>query len=142
MRITDIFLISFFAVLFIFFSNNNIDITPEEVRNNLTSIDETLFNITENTIRYTNLYEEEPTVKNVVFNIAHGFVYGIVVDINTMLPIAVETAGGKYAATIMKFVLLYIVIMLIVSLPRIVTMVIALAFFISEKRKSKTKFYQ
>ena len=135
------FIILIFTILFVFFSTPT-DVTTEEIRNNLSNINEVLFNITENIIPYTNLYEKEPTVKDVVFNIAHGIGYGVIVDVNTALPLAIETAGGRYAVMIIKFVILYIIIMLIFSLPRIITMIIVFVFFIKEKKKSKTKFWQ
>ncbi len=130
-----------FTLLFVAFSNTNA-VNPEDVRHNLTDMNDGLFNLTTETITYTNLYEEEPTVRNVVYNIMHGIIYGVVVEVNTLLPIAIETAGGTYAVTIMKFVILYIILILIFSLPRIITMILAFVFFIKEKRKGKTRFWE
>ena len=135
------FIILLFTILFLFFSNNT-DVTTKEIRTNISTVNEATFNITEEIVTYTNLYEEEPTVRNVVFNIAHGIAYGVIVEINTILPIVVETAGGKYASTIMKFIILYLIIMFIFFIPRFITMVIALVFFIREKRKGKTRFWE
>ncbi len=142
MRIAVPFILLMFTAFFVVFSNAGVEINPADVRHNLTTINDILFNLTTETIQYTNLYEEEPTFSNVLYNIAHGIMYGITVELNTMMPIAIETAGGRYAATIFKFVIWWVVLMLVFSLPRIVTMIIALVFFIKEKKKSKTKFYQ
>ena len=134
------FVIIIFTVLFIYYSAEGKQKTPEELLNNMT-IHETTFNLTENVLGYTNLYEEEITMKRVVFNIAHPILYSAIVEINTLIPLAVYVASGSYTTLLMKLILLWILLQLFFLIPQIIKASIAIYFFIKEKKRTKEKWW-
>ncbi len=141
MRIVNWFIIIIFTTLFLYYSTDDvIKKEPKEILNNMT-IHEALFNITRNTVSYTNLYEEDITMKRVMFNIAHPIIYGIVVEINTIIPLAMYIASGSYANLLMKIILLYLLVLTIFLIPNFLKAFIALYFFIKEKKRTKEKWW-
>jgi len=129
-----------FITMHIYYSNATTPRGPEEILSNL-SIQDRLFNITENTIPYTNLYAEEPTLTNVMFNVVHGMFYGIVVEMNTLIPVSVHIASGQYSSLLFKLILAYVCLYLLFLIPIILKASVALYFFIKEKKKLKEKWY-
>ncbi len=140
MKIVNWLVITIFATLFIYYSEEGSQRTPEEILNNM-AIHETTFDITKNVLGYTNLYEEEITMKRVVFNIAHPVIYGVIVEINTLIPLAVYIASGSYATLLMKLILLWILFQMFFLIPNIIKASIALYFFIKEKRRTKERWW-
>ncbi len=136
----SLFVMILFAVLVLTF-NNNENIGPEQMLNNLSNIHETTFNIT-NTISYSNLYKEDITMIKVIYNIINPIIYGIVVEVNTMIPLAVYVASGSYGEIITKYIVVVFVIYLLFAIPRIITAAISLYFFIKEKKKYKEKVWE
>jgi len=130
----------FFMILALFF-NANPNIEPETILNNVSNVHNKTFNITE-TIGYSNLYEEEITVEKVLFNVIHPIVYGIVVEVNTLLPLAVYVASGGYATVIMKYITIVLIFYFLFALPGIIKAILMIHFFRREKRKYKEKFWQ
>lgn len=138
--IVNWFLITLFTVLFLYYSTEGNQKEPKELLSNMT-IHETTFNITKNVLGYTNLYEEEITMKRVVFNIAHPILYGVIVEINTLVPLAVYVASGSYATLLMKLILLWILFQLFFLIPNLIKAIIAIYFFVKEKKRTKEKWW-
>jgi len=130
-----------FITMHLFYSNTNVYVPPSNLTARLSSMDTTLFNITEQKIPYTSLYENEPTLNNVVFNIAHGLIYGIFVEVNTLIPVGVHIASGEHSSLLYKLAVFCLLLYFVFLIPIILKSAIALYFFIQEKRKSKTKWY-
>lgn len=63
--------------------------TKYDIMEKLQPVEETLFNLTEN-IHYSSMYAEEGNMSTAILNIAHGFVYGIIVEMNTLMPLVVH----------------------------------------------------
>lgn len=139
MRIFNLSLLvfMFFALLIVVFDNNP-DIEPENVLNNLSRIHEATFNIT-NKIGYSNLYEEEITIKKVAYNVINPIIYGIVVEVNTFIPLATYVASGSYASVIMKYVIVIVILYLLVALPNLIKAIVSIYFFMKEKKRYKKK---
>lgn len=129
-----------FITMHIYYSESISPREPLDLLSNLTIHDE-LFNITKNTIPYTNLYKEEPNLRNIILNLVHGVFYGFLVEINTLLPISIYIASGKYSNLLFKLVIVYICFYFLFLIPLIIKALIALYFFIREKRKDKVKWY-
>ena len=125
-----------FAMLY---SNNEL-LTASEVTNKFSTVHEATFNITTNSFKYTNLYEETPTTNNVLFNIIHGVSYGLIVEINTLVP--VMAYGIKDLPFLIKFIVIALILIFIGSVFRVIYGIIAIVFFVKEKRKSEERFYQ
>lgn len=140
MRIVNWLVIILFATFFIYYSAEGNQREPKEILDNMT-IHETTFNITKNVLNYTNLYEEEITMKRVIFNIAHPILYGVIVEINTLIPLAVYIASGNYATLLMKLILLWILFQLFFLIPNLIKAIIAIYFFIKEKKRTKVKWW-
>ena len=134
------FVIILFSVIFIYYSAEGDHKEPGELLSNM-SVHETTFNLTENVLGYTNLYEEEITMKKVVFNIAHPILYGVIVEINTLIPLAIYVASGSYATLLMKLMLLWILLQVFFIIPQIIKASIAIYFFIKEKKRTKEKWW-
>ena len=140
MKILNLGVIIIFATLLLYYSAEGNQKEPEEIISSMT-IHETTFNITKNVVGYTNLYEEEITMKKVIFNIVHPIAYGVIVEINTLIPLAVYVASGSYATLLMKLILLWILLQLFFLIPTILKASIALYFFIKEKKRTKEKWW-
>lgn len=107
---------------------------PGELRHNMSRLNDLHTNLS---IEYVNLYEvDEITTELVIMNFIHSIYYVLIVQYNTVLPIIVEFAGGSYILMTVWLVALY---MLLIMLPGILKALIALYFFIKEKRKYKEK---
>ncbi len=139
-NVVNWFIVIIFTVIFIYYSAEGTHKEPGELLSNM-SIHETTFNITENVLGYTNLYEEEITMKRVVFNIAHPILYGVIVEINTLIPLAVYVVSGSYATLLMKLILLWVLFQLFFLIPSLIKASIAIYFFIKEKKRTKEKWW-
>jgi len=67
----------------------DLGIPLENVTNELQHTHDMLFNITSNTIEYTNPYEKNLTMQEFMFNIVHGAMYPIIVEINTLVGVSI-----------------------------------------------------
>lgn len=61
----------------------------DNITSALSNVQDTLFNITSNDIEYKNPYADNFTITDFALNIAHGALYSMVVEINTLLGISV-----------------------------------------------------
>ena len=140
MRILNLslFLIIFFVILTTFFHSNT-DMEAEDILSNISYMHDTTFNIT-NTFNYSNLYEEEITIKKVMYNVINPIIYTIVVEINTLIPLATYVASGSYASVLMKYVIIIGVFYLLFAIPNLIKAIISIYFFVKEKKKYKEKY--
>lgn len=121
--------------------------TYETLRRMDTGINESqgIYNETEKITQifnYTNLYQEKPTVQNVVYNVVNPIAYTVVKEMNTLIPLTMYIMNGEYAGTIMKIILIIIAIYLIFIIPLLIKTGVTIYFFIKERKKNKEKWYQ
>lgn len=135
---SSLFFIVFFVILTLFFHSNT-DLEAENILNNISNIHDTTFNLT-NTISYSNLYEEEITIKKVMYNVINPIIYAIVVEINTLIPLATYVASGSYASILMRYLIVIGVFYLLFAIPNLIKAVISVYFFVKEKRKYKKEY--
>lgn len=134
----SVWVLLFFAILTTFFHNNT-DVEPEAVLDNLTRVHDTIFNLT-NVASYSNLYTEEITMNKVMFNIINPIIYGIAVEVNTLIPLATYVASGSYASVLMKYLVVVAIFYLLFAIPNLIKVIISIYFFVKEKRKYKSKY--
>ena len=133
----SVIIISFFVVVTLFFHNNT-DVEAEYILSNLSDTHDTIFNLTE-IVSYSNLYEEEITIKKVMYNAINPIIYAVVVEINTLIPLAVYVASGSYASILMKYLVVVLIVYLLFAIPNIIKAIISIYFFVVEKKKYKKK---
>ena len=125
----------------LYYSNAEDVTQPEVLLKNLSNINEATFNLTSNTIRYNNLYEGEITIKKVAYNLIHPIVYTIIVEINTLIPLAVYVASGKHALLLTKLIILWLAVSILFLIPAIIKSIFIIYFFIKEKKRTKDKWW-
>lgn len=115
--------------------------TIQELQRNIskTGLHDNIMNLT-NALPYQDIYEEEPTMRQIVINIANGMVYSLAVTINTIVP-TVIWASTK-TRILIYIALIYIAWSILWLIPEIVKTAIIIYFWIREKKKSKMRFYQ
>ena len=129
------------VLLCIVYTKPGVDVNPTKILDNIT-LEETLFNITDNTFPYTSFYNNEVTIKGTVLNIVHASVYSSMIFINTFFPIAVYVASGEWATTIIKICGTCFILIICLKLIDIVKIFIALYFFFKEKKKYKERLVE
>ncbi len=134
--------ITFIAVMIITFGTlyAESDVTPQNVTGTISHIQNSTFNITTNNFPYTDLYNEQPTVQNVVYNFMHGIVYAVLVEVHTLIPVIAY--GVSDLPFLMKIGILCLVVMFMGLIFRGGYLIIALVFFIKEKRQSHGRVYE
>ena len=140
MRYITIGIIALLLVMGLYYSESEDPKNPSELLKNISSVHDDMMNIT-NYFNYTNLYENEPTTKNVMFNIINPIIYAVVVELNTILPIATYAVAGQYHSLIFKVVIIMLILYVVLLIPKIVIAIITLYFFIKEKKKNKEKIW-
>lgn len=140
-NITLVMLLTITSMFYLFYQTNP-DVKPQEVLSNMSTVHESTYSITKDVFYYTNLYNTTPNVTNVVMNIGHGLVYGIITEYNTAVPVGAHIAKGDTGKIVYKILKLIIIIWLIFNIPKLLAGIAIIYFFIKEKRRNKEKWYQ
>lgn len=133
--------VTFFIILlltFFLFFRNSPETPPNELleKDSFQNLHNKTFEITNN-FEYTNLYQQEPTIKNVAFNIVNGFLYNLLVQINTMIPVVAYAASHTDFMT--KWIIIGVTLLIITLIVKSIIPIIGIYFFIKEKKKYKEK---
>ena len=128
-----------FITMTIFYNNSQEYVEPETLLRNMSNIPEVTFNVLNDSVKYYDLYNEEPTILKIGYNIIHGILYGVIVEVNTLIPISVYIASGEHSDLLMQILMWYIIIVLLFFIPTITKAIFIIYFFVKEKRKRKDK---
>lgn len=120
--------------------------TKEEFYEQTNILPETMFNLTKNNIPYTNQFNTTPTLNATIYNLIHGVVYGITVELMTIIP-AITEFTWKYISPektmqIIKILLITLAIWLLTKmfLPTIATYIF-IGDIAKEKYNKELKWY-
>lgn len=140
----ELFIAILSVSLFLAFNQSPL-LNPEEIVNNLSNVEAVTFNLTSGNIdllSYTSLYENEPTFFNVIGNFMHASLYSMLVAVNTFIPLTILATSTYYAPLIVKLILAYIALHVLFFLPSFFKFLIAIYFFVKEKKYYKEKVYE
>lgn len=129
-----------FLSMYLFYDNTDTYIEPSNITKQL-NISPILFNITEENFQYTDLYNTEPNIHNVMFNILHGIIYSIIIEVNTLIPVTIYIASGESNLLLMKIIIVYFLIMSLFLIIPIIKSIISIYFFIKERKKYNEKWW-
>lgn len=103
-----------FSIGFVTVASKEHGATLDNMYSNLTKVQTALFNLTSNTLTYSNPYTENFTVTDFVYNTIHGAMYTAIVDINTLLGISIN--WFYYHANLVQMVfILKLIVFLVVA---------------------------
>ena len=118
------------------------EVSTEVFISNLSSVENSTFDLL-NKLPYTSMYNSSNiNVGNIVSNIANLLVYPVVAGVNTIIPISVYAFRGEWGGTLINIILAIILLFVIFYIFQIIKIIICIYFFVKEKKKDKTKFWQ